>query len=156
MKFVIRAGGLGTRLWPYSRARRPKQFHAMAGGELTMIQDAVARLKPLASPEDIYVSTGADMVPLVRDQLPDLARDHLIVEPALRNTGPAVGLECALLEARYPGCAIASLGSDHYIGKAAEFRRLLEVTATALERHPRYLFALGVAPRGWRRVTVIS
>ncbi len=146
MKFVIRAGGLGTRLWPYSRARRPKQFHAMAGGELTMIQDAVARLKPLASPEDIYVSTGADMVPLVRDQLPDLARDHLIVEPALRNTGPAVGLECALLEARYPGCAIASLGSDHYIGKAAEFRRLLEVTATALERHPRYLFALGVAP----------
>ena len=145
MKFVIRAGGIGTRLWPCSRTRRPKQFHAMAG-ERTMIQDAVARLKPLAAPEHVYVSTGSDLVSLVRDQLPGLAPDHLIVEPALRNTGPAVGLECALLEARYPGCTVASLGSDHYIGKPGEFRRLLEIAAIALERHPQYLFALGVAP----------
>lgn len=145
MKFVIRAGGIGTRLWPFSRVRRPKQFHAMSG-ERTMVQDAFARLKPLAAPEDIYVSTGADLAGLVRDQLPGLAPDHLIVEPALRNTGPAVGLECALLEARHPGCTVASLGSDHHIGKEEEFRRLLEIAAAALERHPRYLFALGVAP----------
>ena len=145
MKFVIRAGGIGTRLWPFSRTARPKQFHPMAGSR-TMIQDAVDRLGSLAEPGDVYVSTGADMTGLVREQLPDLPPGQLIVEPALRNTGPAVGLECALLEARYPGCTIASLGSDHYVGKPEEFCRLLQVAEAALEEHPDYLFTLGVKP----------
>ncbi|MBI2505680.1 MAG: mannose-1-phosphate guanylyltransferase [Candidatus Latescibacteria bacterium] len=145
MKFVIRAGGVGTRLWPYSRALMPKQFHALAGPR-TMLQESVGRLQPVAGPEDIYVSTGAQMVDLVRAQLPQLPADRLIVEPALRNTGPAVGLECALLEARHPGCTIASLGSDHYIGKGAEFCRLLRVAAEAAKLHPEYLFTIGVKP----------
>ena len=145
MKFVVRAGGVGTRLWPYSRSSRPKQFHAMAG-DATMIQDAVARLEPIAGPGDIYVSTGASMTGLVDEQLSQLDRGNLIVEPALRNTGPAVGLECALLEARYPGCTIASLGSDHYIGKGEEFCRLLQAAEAAVEAHPDFLFTIGVKP----------
>ncbi len=145
MKFVVRAGGVGTRLWPFSRANRPKQFHAMAG-ERTMLQDAVARITPIAATEDIFVSIGTQMVELVRDQLPDLAVDHLIVEPALRNTGPAVGLECALMEARYPGCTVASLGSDHFIGRAGEFRRLLQVAEEAVNAHPDMLLVMGAKP----------
>jgi mannose-1-phosphate guanylyltransferase len=145
MKFVIRAGGVGTRLWPYSRQSKPKQFHAMAGQQ-TMLQDAVGRIGPIAAPADICVSTGVQMAGLVGEQLPLLPAEQLIVEPALRNTGPAVGLECALLEARFPGCAVASLGSDHYIGRADEFCRLLQVADGALQRHPDYLFTLGVVP----------
>ena len=145
MKFVIRAGGIGTRLWPYSRQCKPKQFHAMAG-EQTMLQDAFGRIGSIAGADDIYVSTGAQMADLVRAQLPALSTAQLIVEPALRNTGPAVGLECALLEARYPGCVIASLGSDHYIGKAGEFCRLLQVAEEAIAAYPDYLFTLGVKP----------
>lgn len=145
MKFVIRAGGIGTRLWPYSRQDKPKQFHRMAG-ERTMLEDAVGRIGPIAAPVEIFVSTGASMAPLVREQLPELLPEHLIVEPALRNTGPAVGLECTLLEARYPGCAVASLGSDHYIGRADEFCRLLQVADEALASRPDYLFTLGVKP----------
>ena len=145
MKFVIRAGGIGTRLWPYSRQSKPKQFHAMAG-EQTMLQDAVSRIGSIAAADDVHVSTGAQMAALVREQLPALASEQLIVEPALRNTGPAVGLECALLEARYPGCMVASLGSDHYIGRADEFCRLLQVAEAALAAHPDYLFTLGVVP----------
>ncbi len=145
MKFVIRAGGIGTRLWPYSRQSKPKQFHAMAG-EQTMLQDAVCRIEPIAAPGDIWVSTGVQMAGLVGEQLPALPAEQLIVEPALRNTGPAVGLECALLEARYPGCVVASLGSDHYIGRGEEFCRLLQVADEALKAHPDYLFTLGVVP----------
>lgn len=145
MKIVIRAGGLGTRLWPYSRRQRAKQFHALVG-ERSMLQEAVAHVAELAGPDDLFVSTGIDQVERVREQLPDLDVDHLIVEPALRNTGPAVGLECALLEARYPGCTIASLGSDHYIGRPAEYRRLLRVAEAALEAMPEALFAIGVRP----------
>ena len=111
-----------------------------------MLQDAVDRLAPIAAPEDVYVSTGRPMVDLVREQLPELPPDNLIVEPALRNTGPAVGLECALLEARHPGCVIASLGSDHFIGKPEEFCRLLKASQRAATEHPEFLFTLGVTP----------
>ena len=145
MKFVIRAGGIGTRLWPFSRKNRPKQFHAMAGST-TMLQDAVARIAPIGHGEDVFVSTGEAMADLVQTQLPDLSAEHLLIEPALRNTGPAVGLECALLEARFPGCVVASLGSDHYIGKNEEFCRLLQAAEAAIESHPDYLFTLGVTP----------
>jgi mannose-1-phosphate guanylyltransferase len=145
LKFVIRAGGIGTRLWPFSRKDRPKQFHAMAGSA-TMLQDAVERIAPISRHEDVYVSTGQAMADLVREQLPELPEERLIIEPALRNTGPAVGLECALLEARFPGCTVASLGSDHYIGKNEAFCRLLEVAESAIQDRPDYLFTLGVKP----------
>ncbi len=111
-----------------------------------MLQDAVGRVASISTRDDIYVSTGAAMADLVRQQLPDMAEDHILVEPALRNTGPAVGLECALLEARFPGCIVASLGSDHYIGKDAEFCRLLQAAERALQERPEYLFTLGVKP----------
>ena len=145
MKIVIRAGGIGARLWPYSRKNRPKPFHAFVGGQ-SMIQTAVARVASLAGPDDLYVSTGVRTVARVREQLVDLPEDHLFVEPAIRNTGPAVGLECALLEARYPGCTVASLGSDHHVGRPDEFRRLLRVAEAALEEMPETLFTIGVKP----------
>ena len=111
-----------------------------------MLQDAVARIAPIGHCEDVFVSTGVAMADLVRTQLPDLSAEHLLIEPALRNTGPAVGLECALLEARFPGCVVASLGSDHYIGKSEEFCRLLQAAEAALKSYPDYLFTLGVTP----------
>ncbi len=145
MKFVIRAGGIGTRLWPYSRVRKPKQFHCLVG-EQTMLQAAVARISAIAAPTDMYISTGRPLQALVREQVPVLPPEQLIVEPALRNTGPAIGLECALLEARHPGCTVASLGSDHYIGRPEEFCRLLQVADQALTDRPDCLFTLGVEP----------
>ena len=145
MKIVIRAGGVGTRLWPYSRQTHPKQFHKMVG-KLTMLQEAVMRIEPLVESGGLYVSTGTGLVDLVKTQLPELPTDGLIVEPALRNTGPAVGLECVLLEARAPGCTVASLGSDHHIGKPDEFCRLLRVAEEALEDMPETLFTIGVKP----------
>ncbi len=84
MKFVIRAGGVGTRLWPFSRRQKPKQFHALVG-DRSMLQTAVDRIGSIADALDVYVSTGASLAQGVAEQLPELATDHLIVEPALRN-----------------------------------------------------------------------
>ena len=150
MKFVIRAGGIGTRLWPFSRKSQPKQFHAFEG-DRTMIQEAFHRVDPIASDVDRYVSTGAAHGDLVLEQLPQLDREHLIVEPALRNTGPAVGLECLLLEHYNPGCTIASLGSDHHIGKPEEFCRLLSAAEDALVSYQDSLILIGVKP--WKAET---
>lgn len=111
-----------------------------------MIQEAVDRVRSLVGPEGLYISTGDATVANVREQFPDLLEDRLIVEPALRNTGPAVGLECVLLEAHYPNCTVASLGSDHHIGKPEEFCRLLRVAEAALEDLPDTLFTVGVKP----------
>ena len=145
MKYVVRAGGTGSRLWPYSRLNRPKQFHAMTG-EQTMLQEAVGRLRPIAAPEEIFVSTGAGIESLVRTQLPELPAANLIIEPALRDTGAAVGLECTLLEARFPGCTVASLGSDHYVGKPDRLCHLLEAADQFLQNRPECLLTLGVTP----------
>ena len=150
MKFVIRAGGIGTRLWPFSRRQKPKQFHALVG-DRSMLQSAVDRIDSIANSDDVYVSTGASLGEGVTQQLPDLAAECLIVEPALRNTGPAVGLECVLLDAAYPGCVVASLGSDHHIGKPEEFCRLLQVAEAAVDANPDELVLIGVKP--WRAET---
>jgi len=111
-----------------------------------MLQEAVDRVAPLADPADLYVSTGVDLVVGAREQLPDLPHANLIVEPAMRNTGPAVGLECALLEARFPGCTIASLGSDAHIGKPNLLRQLLTAAEAAVESLPDCLVTVGVKP----------
>lgn len=145
MQIVVRAGGIGTRLWPYSRRQRPKQFHRVVGSQ-TMLQEAVARVRPLCRPDDLYVSTSAELASRVLEQVPEVRHDHVILEPALRNTGPAVGLECVLLEARHPGCTIASLGSDQHVGRPEEYRRLLQVAEAALEAMPEALLTVGVKP----------
>ncbi|MBK34896.1 MAG: mannose-1-phosphate guanylyltransferase [Gemmatimonadetes bacterium] len=145
MKFVIRAGGIGTRLWPFSRREKPKQFHALVS-DRSMLQTAVERIDSIAALEDVYVSTGSALAEGVTSQLPDLVEGHLIVEPALRNTGPAVGLECVLLEAAFPGCIVASLGSDHHIGRPEEFCRLLKAAESAVSEHPDELVLVGVKP----------
>lgn len=146
MKIVIRAGGVGSRLWPLSRARAPKQFHSFVG-ENTMIQDAVERVASIVSLQDIFVSTNASSFDLVRKQLPNLPVEHCIIEPARRDTAAAVGLEAVYIAREDPQAVIASLGSDHLITKPEEFCRLLKVSEAFLQAHPTYLTTLGVKPQ---------
>ena len=70
-----------------------------------MLQDAVARIAPIGHGEDVFVSTGVAMADLVRTQLPDLSAEHLLIEPALRNTGPAVGLNVLCLRRAFPAAS---------------------------------------------------
>jgi len=145
MKIVIRAGGIGSRLWPYSREGKPKQFHAFVGEE-TLIQQALRRLKPIASPKDTFVSTHSRYATLVLEQLPELTLHQLIVEPDRRNTAAAVCLESVYIYSLDQEAVIASLGSDHYIGRPDEFCRLLKVAEKAVLKMPDYLFTMGVKP----------
>src|SRR3989344_5649538 len=115
MKFVIFAGGVGTRLWPLSRKRSPKQFEKVLGNKSTL-QGTVDRILPLASWNEIYVATGKRYKDLVARNLPKLSPDHIIGEPDLRDVGPAVGLATALLFKKGdPNEPICILWSDHVI-----------------------------------------
>lgn len=139
---VVLAGGRGTRFWPLSRRALPKQCLSLDGGP-TLVQRTVARLQPLVPLERILVVTGPDMADVVRGQLPELPAGNLLVEPAPRNTAPAVAWTAEVVAARGGG-VIFVLPSDHAVRDEARFRDDLAWAAGVAEAGA--LVTLGVRP----------
>ncbi len=147
MRIVIRAGGVGTRLWPWSRSDRPKQFLPLFKGK-SSVQAAWERFAQcgLAAPDEMYLSVGKDSLDLALEQLPGVLPEQFIVEPALRDTAAAIGLETIWITRRGGEAIIASLGSDHYVGKPDEFIRAVSAAQKFVEHNPTYLVAIACEP----------
>ncbi|MCB5231123.1 MAG: mannose-1-phosphate guanylyltransferase [Candidatus Cloacimonas sp.] len=112
---VIMAGGSGTRFWPLSREITPKQYLYLFS-EKTMIQETVERLFPMIGLESIYVVSTEAQIPLIKDNIPKIEDDHLIIEPFGKNTAPCVALSAAYLKRKYSGDkTMLILPSDHII-----------------------------------------
>jgi mannose-1-phosphate guanylyltransferase len=141
---VILAGGRGTRFWPLSRRRRAKQILAL-DGDRTMIQQTVARLKPLAPPKNFWVITNAELRAAIRRQLPGLKNAQIISEPAARNTAPAIGLAAFILLNEDPQAVIGMFPSDHVIASEARFRKAVQHAAELAARGPN-MIVMGVQP----------
>src|SRR5688572_5614530 len=92
---VVPAGGSGTRLWPVSRADRPKFLHDLTGSGRTLLQATADRLAPLAGDDGILVVTGERHVAAVREQLPGVGADQVLAEPSPRDSMAAIGLAAA-------------------------------------------------------------
>lgn len=120
MKIIILCGGTGTRLWPMSRTSSPKQFNALIS-EKSMIEETVDRFRGEFSDDDIYFSTTPNQVEHIRRVFPDVAEDHIIVEPEKRDSGPAMGYVAAVLALQFPDEPIAFIACDHYIHDDARF-----------------------------------
>jgi len=146
MKAVVFAGGVGTRLWPLSRKKSPKQFEKIVGDQSTL-QLAVSRLQPDFSWEDIFISTGKVYVPLVQEQLPLLSPDHIIGEPQMRDVGPAVGLMTSILMKESPDEPMVILWSDHLVKKDALFRKLLKAAGALVTKDPNRIVFVSQKPR---------
>ncbi len=127
MYVVILAGGGGTRLWPLSRQDRPKPFLPLVGPE-TLFQRTVARVRSLVGPERIYVVVERRHVPHVLAQAPELSPDHVIAEPAGRNTAPAIALAALAID-RPLGEVMIVLPADAWIADDDAFREALGVVA---------------------------
>jgi len=141
---LILSGGAGTRLWPRSRQKRPKQFLDLFG-ERTMLQDTAHRIGELVPSERIFVVAPPEHRELIREQLPELRDDHVVVEPYPRGNAAAIALAMAALQAFDPEAVVAVLPSDHVIQRRDAFRTVLLSATAAAEAG--YLVTLGITPQ---------
>jgi mannose-1-phosphate guanylyltransferase len=142
---VILAGGRGTRFWPRSRTRIPKQLLNIVGKD-TMLHQTVARLRPLIPPERIWTVTNAEQAAAVRKQVPAAARKRVLTEPTGRNTAAAIALAAIHIRDAAGGDALmAVLPADHYIEQEKKYR---EIVSAALDvaRAPGRMVVLGIPP----------
>lgn len=142
---MIMAGGGGTRFWPRSRSRRPKQFLTFSGNR-TLLQSTVDRVAAQIPPERTWVVTGAQYADETARQLPEVPRDHIIGEPEGRDTAPCVGLGAAVIAKADPNATIAVMPADHVIEPEREFQRALHAAEQFLADEPNKLVTFGIRP----------
>ena len=147
---VIMAGGSGTRLWPLSRAARPKQLLDVVagpdGGAHSLLEEAFSRLERVLPAERIWVCTAARYADAVRTALPRLRPDRLVLEPTARDTANAVGLTAALVADVDPDAELAVVSADHVIRPVERFADALATAYDVLAVRPSALVTLGVTP----------
>lgn len=140
---VVPAGGSGTRLWPLSRAARPK-FLLSLTGKKSLLQQTVDRLTPLATPERTLVVCGPAHAAPVARQLPELPESNIIVEPSPRGSAPAIVLATALIARRDPEAIVGSFAADHEVADKGAFTRAIETAIVAARQG--WLVTVGLEP----------
>ncbi len=142
---VIMAGGGGTRFWPLSRAGKPKQFLNLSGKN-TMVMDTALRLAKVADSKDIFVVTNAKTVDATWDQTQSLLKkDHILGEPAARNTAACIGYAAMEIVKKYEDGIMVIVPSDHFIKDEEEFARVLGLACNAAESTDK-LVTIGIKP----------
>lgn len=141
---VIMAGGAGTRFWPRSREKTPKQLLEIIGRG-TMIQNTVSRLDGFIGPQETYVVTNRMQKTAIMRQLPNVPDENILVEPMGRNTAPCIGLAALHVRKMDPDAVMIVLPADHVIQDRVEFQRILLLAADAA-RKSNGLLTIGINP----------
>ena len=141
---VIPAGGIGSRLWPLSRADAPKFLHDLTGSGKTLLRDTWDRLVPLSGVERIMVVTGRAHRAAVEEQLPDLLDTNVVLESEPKDSSAAIGLAAAILLRREPDVIVGSFAADHVIKDIRGFRRAVGEGVAAARAG--YIATIGITP----------
>jgi mannose-1-phosphate guanylyltransferase len=142
---VILAGGSGTRFWPASRRKTPKQLLPLAGsGDEPLIAATVRRIASLVPPDRIWIATGTHLVNATAAALPRVPRAQMLAEPVARNTAPGIGLAMATIARSDPNAIIAVLPADHFIRDEPAFLQALARALAAAEAG--WLTTIGIVP----------
>jgi len=142
---VIMAGGVGSRFWPRSKKKTPKQLLNIFGDN-TMIQDTVKRISGLVKTENIFIVTNTDQFDGIKAQLPVLNPDNIIIEPFGKNTAACIGLASVLIQEKDPGAITIVLPADHIILDEQKFILTLR-DAVAFAEQKSALVTIGIEPK---------
>lgn len=142
---IIMAGGIGSRFWPLSRTKRPKQFLDILGTGKTLLQQTFDRFTELIPAENIYIVSNAEYRDLISEQLPTLPAENILLEPSRRNTAPCIDYANFRILQKDPEASIIVAPSDHLIIKEEAF---LEQVRHGLEfvSEKQALLTLGIQP----------
>ena len=144
---MIMAGGGGTRFWPRSRAKRPKQFLTFSG-DRTLLQGTLDRIEAQVPPDRTWVITSTAHRDEALQQLPDVPAAQIVGEPMGRDTAPCIGLGAALIARNDPDATMIVMPADHAIEPAQEFRRAVHAAAQLADEFPDALITFGIRPLG--------
>lgn len=139
------AGGIGSRFWPMSTQKFPKQFHDILGTGRTMIQQTFDRISQLIPEENIYVITNQEYVELTQQQLPDIPFTNIVGEPAMKNTSACNLYMAKKIEAANPDANIIVMPADHLILKEKVFLQKVELGFDLVSKND-FLITLGITP----------
>ncbi|MDD4607025.1 MAG: sugar phosphate nucleotidyltransferase [Patescibacteria group bacterium] len=140
---LILAGGGGTRLWPVSREKYPKQLQALFG-QKTLIQQTFERLNQGFKSENILISTNYQQVKHIQKQLPKLNQSNFILEPMPRGTAAAIGLAAFKIYQQDPTGILITINSDHYIKDSQEYIRVLKQVEQVVKDNPQQTVLVGI------------
>jgi mannose-1-phosphate guanylyltransferase len=139
------AGGVGSRFWPVSKESFPKQFHDMLGTGQTLLQKTATRLEALIPKENIFILTNERYCDLVLEQLPQIQKNQIIAEPAMRNTAPCILMASLKIHKQNPEAVMVVAPSDHWIENEAAFITNLQSAFDFSEKSD-VLMTLGIQP----------
>jgi mannose-1-phosphate guanylyltransferase len=142
---VIMAGGIGSRFWPFSRTNYPKQFHDVLGIGETMLQMTMKRFEQICPVENIFIVTNKDYEQLVKEQLPQLSDNQILLEPVGRNTAPCIAYASYKIAQINPNANLIVAPSDHVVLKQEAFNQVIN-TALEAAAADDVLITLGITP----------
>jgi mannose-1-phosphate guanylyltransferase len=141
---IIMAGGVGTRFWPKSRGRSPKQFLEILG-KGTMVENTVDRLRPLVDQKDVFVVTNRLQTEMLRKLVPWLPPENILAEPLGRNTAACVGLAALWVQRINPDGMMVVSPADHIVKNPDEFVRILRLAVRVADERDA-LVTIGIKP----------
>lgn len=142
---VIMCGGIGSRFWPYSRARLPKQFIDFLGTGRTLLQMSYDRIRNLIPASNILIMTNERYADLVAEQLPEVTADQILFEPARRNTAPCIAWAAWHIVARDPEASMIVTPADHVITREKLFEESVLAGFDFVDRN-NALLTFGITP----------
>lgn len=142
---VIMAGGIGSRFWPMSTPRKPKQFRDVLGCGRTLIQLTADRFMGVCPPENTWVLTSAGYADSVREQLPDVPEENILKEPCMRNTAPCIAYVSWKIRRKDPEANIVVSPADHVVMDVPEFQRVI-TESLAFTAKTNAILTLGMKP----------
>jgi mannose-1-phosphate guanylyltransferase len=141
---VLLAGGRGTRFWPRSRMRTPKQLLNIVGRD-TMLRATLRRLQSMLGSKNFWAVTNVEQAAAVRREMRRVSASHILAEPVGRNTAAAIGLAAIHLTHEHGDTVMAVMPSDSYIADTARYRKIVRA-AIELAQAPEDLVVLGIPP----------